>query len=239
MVAFSSAGFFSSITPSGRPLTKITTSGRRLCCPSTTVNWLTASQSFASGVVEVDQPRLVARDGAVGAPVLHVHAVDQHPVERAVVGDHSGCSARSTFRTASSCASAGIPGFRSQTAARRRPSQHHLLVAGTFRKHLAGGDVGAGGNGVARASRTTPGRPIRALDSAIIRRPRPPSRRRGCGLRRRGVWGGGCRGSRRACETHMRLLEPVYRSESIMPPIGSEMSLRRQVVRRGFLVQLR
>ena len=34
---------------SGRPLTKSTTSGRRLCWPSTTVNWLTASQSLLSG----------------------------------------------------------------------------------------------------------------------------------------------------------------------------------------------
>jgi hypothetical protein len=32
---------------SGSPLTKTTMSGRRLCCPSITVNWFTASQSFA------------------------------------------------------------------------------------------------------------------------------------------------------------------------------------------------
>ncbi len=48
-VAFSSAGFFSSITASGRPFTNSTTSGRRVCCPSATVNWLTASQSLLSG----------------------------------------------------------------------------------------------------------------------------------------------------------------------------------------------
>ena len=49
IVAFSSAAFFSSITASGRPLTKSTTSGRRVCLFSTTVNWLTASQSLLSG----------------------------------------------------------------------------------------------------------------------------------------------------------------------------------------------
>ncbi len=37
-VAFSSAGFFSSITASGSPLTNSTTSGRRVCCPSTIVS---------------------------------------------------------------------------------------------------------------------------------------------------------------------------------------------------------
>ena len=49
-VAFSSAGFLSSIRPSGRPLTNNTISGRRSCSPSTTVNWLTASQSLFAGL---------------------------------------------------------------------------------------------------------------------------------------------------------------------------------------------
>ena len=49
MVASSSAGFLSSITASGRPLTKSTTSARRLCLFSTTANWLTASQSLLAG----------------------------------------------------------------------------------------------------------------------------------------------------------------------------------------------
>jgi len=43
--ASSSKGFFNSTTASGSPLTNTTTSGRRLCWPSTTMNWLTASQS--------------------------------------------------------------------------------------------------------------------------------------------------------------------------------------------------
>ena len=37
------------MTASGRPLTNSTTSGRRVCWPSATVNWLTASQSLFSG----------------------------------------------------------------------------------------------------------------------------------------------------------------------------------------------
>ena len=49
MVASSSAGFFSSITPRGRPFTNSTTSGRRVCLFSVTVNWFTASQSLAVG----------------------------------------------------------------------------------------------------------------------------------------------------------------------------------------------
>ena len=43
IVAFSSAAFFSSMTPSGRPFTNRTMSGRRVCGVSETVNWFTAS----------------------------------------------------------------------------------------------------------------------------------------------------------------------------------------------------
>ena len=50
MVASSSAGFFSSITPSGSPFTNSTTSGLRVFLFSVTVNWLTASQSFPAGL---------------------------------------------------------------------------------------------------------------------------------------------------------------------------------------------
>jgi hypothetical protein len=49
MVACSSAGFFSSMTASGRPFTNRTTSGRRVWRFSTTVNWFTASQSLFPG----------------------------------------------------------------------------------------------------------------------------------------------------------------------------------------------
>ena len=87
IVASSSAAFFSSMTPSGRPLTKTTMSGRRLCWPSMTVNWLTASQSLLRGVVEVDQPHPVPGNGAVLAAILDLHAVPQHLVEGPVGPD--------------------------------------------------------------------------------------------------------------------------------------------------------
>ncbi len=48
-VASSAAAFLSSITASGNPFTKSTMSGRRVCCPSATVNWLRASQSLLEG----------------------------------------------------------------------------------------------------------------------------------------------------------------------------------------------
>ena len=84
IVAASSAGFLSSITATGRPLRNRTTSGRRSWPPSTTVNWLTATQSLALGSLEVDDAGLGAGDRAVGAAVLHRHAVDEHPVQRPV-----------------------------------------------------------------------------------------------------------------------------------------------------------
>src|SRR3989442_14354060 len=49
MVAFSSAGFLSSMTANASPLTNSNTSGRRVCCPSDTVNWFTATQLLLLG----------------------------------------------------------------------------------------------------------------------------------------------------------------------------------------------
>ena len=46
MVASSSAGFFNSMTPRGRPLRNRMTSGWRVFRFSVTVKWLTASQSL-------------------------------------------------------------------------------------------------------------------------------------------------------------------------------------------------
>ena len=39
------------------------------------------------GIVEIDQPHMIARDAAVIAPVLDLHAVAQHPVKGAVVAN--------------------------------------------------------------------------------------------------------------------------------------------------------
>ena len=61
IVASSSAGFFSSITPSGSPLTNSTTSGRRVFRFSVTVSWFTASQSlltrFSKSMTRTTSPR--------------------------------------------------------------------------------------------------------------------------------------------------------------------------------------
>ncbi len=84
MVAFSSAAFFSSMTASGRPLTKSTMSGRRACSSSTTVNWFTASQSLLAGssksITRACAPRMVPPAVAV----LHRHAIHQHAVKGTV-----------------------------------------------------------------------------------------------------------------------------------------------------------
>ena len=49
MSAASSAGFFSSISTSGKPLTNSTMSGRRVWCGPLIVNWLTAQHSLRPG----------------------------------------------------------------------------------------------------------------------------------------------------------------------------------------------
>ena len=86
-MASSSAAFFSSITASGRPLTNTTMSGRRLCWPSITVNWFTASQSLLAASSKSISCNAIPGDGAVLAPVLDLHAIPQHPVEDAVGSD--------------------------------------------------------------------------------------------------------------------------------------------------------
>ena len=65
---------------------KITTSGRRLCWPSITVNWFTTSQSFVR-VVKINQPDDFRADAAVLAAAFDGDAVHQHPMKCAVVGD--------------------------------------------------------------------------------------------------------------------------------------------------------
>ena len=48
-----------------------------------TVNWFTASQSFAA-TAEIHQPHMVARDGAIGPRVFHLDAIAEHLVKGAV-----------------------------------------------------------------------------------------------------------------------------------------------------------
>ena len=126
--------FLSSITASGRPLTNSTTSGRRVCCPSTTVNWLTASQSLFSGLVEVDDARLRAGDRAVRAAVLDRHAVHQHPVHA------RGCARPATARPPASACGTRPPaprraasGLSRASASRSRRSSTTSRYSGSLR----------------------------------------------------------------------------------------------------------
>ena len=84
MVAFSSAGFLSSITASGKPLTNNTTSGRRVCCPFGHGELIDGQPVVVVGLVEVDHLRLRAGNGTIFAAILHRHAIHQHPVHGAV-----------------------------------------------------------------------------------------------------------------------------------------------------------
>ena len=134
IVAFSSAGFFSSITPSGSPLTKITMSARRLCpCGPTTVNWLTASQSLLSG-----SSKSITR---AGAPAIDPSARRYSTVTPSTsirwtarlrsISD--GPSARTILRKASSRASCGRSGFSRTSASRRRHSRTTSRYVGSLR----------------------------------------------------------------------------------------------------------
>src|ERR1035438_3506013 len=61
------------------------------------------------------------------------------------------------------------------------------------------------------------------VDSAIIHGPRPFSRRRGCEVRRRGVWGGGRREARPKCATSFCWLRPAQG----FPDIGVNLNYYR------------
>jgi type I restriction enzyme R subunit len=80
MLAFWSAGFLSSSSTSGRPLTNRMMSGRRVWCGPLMVNWLTASHSFCGWLRPVDQAHKVAPRFTV-LLVLHRHAAHQQLVK--------------------------------------------------------------------------------------------------------------------------------------------------------------
>ena len=86
MVASSSAGFFSSMTPRGRPLTNRTTSGLRVFRSSATVNWLTAQPVVVDGFVEIDDPSQVSAHASIRIPIFNLHTIYQHTVKGAVAG---------------------------------------------------------------------------------------------------------------------------------------------------------
>jgi len=132
-VAASSAGFFNSMTASGSPLTKSTTSGRRSAWPSATANWLTASQSFASGSSKSTARTIapaIEPSGRANSTVIPSTSIRCAAWLRAM---SDGASSRVSFRKASSTACGGRPGFRRARAARSRPSRTTSRYPGSVR----------------------------------------------------------------------------------------------------------
>ena len=119
-------------------------SGRRLCWPSITVNWFTASQSFAVGVVEIHQPHMIAGDGAVGAAVL------DRARHRAASGERPGWSAMSdgvpTPQHLAQGLLAGLVGngrVQPLDGLAQAPDQHHVAKRVPLGRRFAGRDVRA------------------------------------------------------------------------------------------------
>ena len=86
MVASSSAGFFNSITPRGRPLTNSTTSGLRAAPVLGDGELVDRQPVVPDEIVEVDHPDQVTAHHSPGIAVLDLDAVHDHPVELAVAG---------------------------------------------------------------------------------------------------------------------------------------------------------
>ena len=124
MVASSSAGFFSSIRPRGRPLTKSTMSGRRVFLFSVTLNWLTASQSLLAGTSKSNtrtwSPRTLpsASRYSISTPFTSIRWKVRL---RALTVEPSG---RVSFRKASSSAPPGRPLFSAARASHTRRSKY-------------------------------------------------------------------------------------------------------------------
>ena len=157
MVAFSSAGFFSSITASGSPLTNSTTSGRRVCWP------------FGHGELVDGQPVVVvrARRSRSPAPARRrwSHRRGGTPPStpstsircRARLRSiRDGASARVSLRKASSSASGGSSGLSRDERLPQASLQHHVAVVR-----------------VAALGRRLPRRDLRAVQDRVAQRLQP------------------------------------------------------------------
>ena len=141
MVASSSAGFLSSMTPRGRPLTNSTTSGRRVFLFSATVSWLTASQSLRSGLSKSIDPRLRPAHGPAGRPMLHRDAVDEHAMEGAVAGlQRRPLRASQPAQGVVQCVGGQVRVELGECVP-QPPLQHHLPVVAAFRVRRIRRDV--------------------------------------------------------------------------------------------------
>ena len=153
MVASSSAGFFSSITPSGRPLTNSTTSGRRVFRFSVTLNWLTASQSLLAGILEVDDPDLIPAHPALGIAILDLDAVHEHPVEGAVAVFQRGPLGPRQLAEGVINRIDGQTGIEHGERVPQPSLQHHLSVVATLSVGRVGRNVWSVGHLPAEAGK--------------------------------------------------------------------------------------
>ena len=116
-----------------------------------TVNWLTASQSLLSGIVEIDHEGLLALNPTVVSTVFDRHAVYQQPVEGTVA-----CLQRRPFRAhqlAEGIVKRGSGKFGIESSQRiaEPPFQHDIAIIGALRTRRIGGDIGAVGDAPAEA----------------------------------------------------------------------------------------
>ena len=117
------------MTASGSPFTNSTTSGRRVCWPSATVNWLTASQSLLSGASKSITRACAPAIEPSGAAVL-----DRRRRPRSIRwtarlrSTSDGASTRVSLRNASSSASAGSSGIQRDQRLAQAALQDHVAV---------------------------------------------------------------------------------------------------------------
>ena len=141
MVASSSAGFLSSIRPRGRPLTKSTTSGRRVCLALGDGELVDGQPVVVGRVFEVDDADLIPAHCALGIAVLDLDSVDEHAVEGAIAGfdgralrayQLAECVVERFDRQAGVQSGQGVP---------EPKIQHHLSVVAALCNGRVGGDV--------------------------------------------------------------------------------------------------
>ena len=145
-MASSSAGFLSSMIPSGRPLTNSTTSGRRVFRFSVTVNWLTARKSLlarlSKSMTRTWAPRMAPMlRQLTGRSVLHRHTVHQHPVEGAVAGFKGRAFGAGQLAEGILQRRGGQGGVQFGEGVPQPPLQNHLPVVVTLGIRRIGGDV--------------------------------------------------------------------------------------------------
>ena len=172
MSAFWSAGFFSSISTSGRPLTNRMMSGRRVWCGPVMENWLTASHSLRAGSAQstrrTKSPRVSPSCWyCTGTPVTSSRWNCRLAASSTGVPRSSTCLTRIVARRLRHV------GVQRGDGLAQALDQQHLAVVGALGCGAVGRDVGA--VAVLRSPRrpASPGFPVRAglRSSALLRPP--------------------------------------------------------------------